>query len=309
METNVYVITVVKEPHSFQKWLHWYTHVNQCKVFAIYDSHRVEENDTHLLKCIRDCNDAGVDFKQAYKNPNGKYSFERTKVAPSSSTATVFSESITRQQDLVDLAIKEIRSKREPGCVFVMHVDADELVISDKPYRPIREVINDVYCVQEKSYWLLPNYEARVNVTYFNDEEKNDIFSATHFEIERTKFLAYTNGKGFARLEKDTVSFGPHCFKNESQSHAACQGEYVDDLAVLHFNCTTFDLWKKKYERYRDVPRNDSVFLFDQMSTFMAPHSNDDLLKAFYLSRMHVDPFSTTIVNIPVVAEMLANVT
>ena len=258
----VHVVTVVKAPSNFRTWALYHGRHQGCVLHVFYDTP------------LSTLDFAVVALDQELRNLGVRYHLDT--VATPTTEAGVFLVNQSRQQWCVDVALRRIERDYAGHENWAFHIDDDELVyaFADTIYGCVRANRS------RGSTWTMRNWEARVDVV-----DAESIFDAHLFETDPRRFLVYANGKACARVTPTTRLEGPHCFSLDGRPQ--CGTHLVDNLVVLHYNCTTYRKWKAKYAAYANRPQNESVFLFDQISDALHRlQKPDGLMRAYYLSRV-----------------------
>lgn len=119
----------------------------------------------------------------------------------------------------------------------------------------------------------LNNHEARASVSNNGTE---DMFTrSTHFETDKSRFHAYTNGKGVAFLGKHNVyGFGPHRFRAVQQNGKSFADTLLEGCVILHCDSMTFAKWRTKFSRA--IPNSVSTIPYYSTSAKLVTNFKND---------------------------------
>mmetsp|Transcript_3559 Transcript_3559/g.10221 ORF Transcript_3559/g.10221 Transcript_3559/m.10221 type:complete len:442 (+) Transcript_3559:140-1465(+) len=172
---------------------------------------------------------------------------------------------------------------REMGIDWLFHVDDDEVIWLEKPFREI----------------VAQAPKATTNITFTNLEAiPTTTDPVNYFEHIRTftkkRMLAYVNGKPAGRAVAGTKLDGPHRFSGPSYAVP------MTDAVVLHYESCDFNQWCGKFrnqvdctpERKASIPfpyYRDSISLFQE---FGDPDKHRDKWLEFY-RRRKIQHYST----------------
>jgi hypothetical protein len=236
-----------------------------CILHIYYDTQNIEDEDFKSVKTILE------NCAQKFKIESYLELTEHT----SSKSDGVFIVNQLRQVKCVTHALNKIRSLfLSQGLHWVFYIDDDEIIFSKDT--TILQAAEDN---MRYDTWSMRTWEARITASNYSS-----IFEADMFETDVCNFISYTNGKACAKLLQDTVLLGPHCFESGKNT---CAQIFVENIVVLHYNCTTFEKWTDKYKLYAQKPKNESVFLFDSMSDLLhRTNTTDSLKRAYYENKI-----------------------
>ena len=282
---NVHIVTVVRNPSNFDTWIYYHGVHQSCILHIYYHKEQIEDQGFRSVEAL--C------FRMKLKFSSLRYILREYT---NNASEGPFLANQGRQVECVNHAIKyvsdDLTFRNQINWMF--HIDDDELIyaFSSSIYR----VIENIQINSHVGNYYIQNWEARSS-----DINQKNIFDTQYFETDTSKFLLYQNGKSLAYVEDDLKLLGPHCFhKNtficEPVNH---QFNVINELRILHYNCTTYDKWREKYTQYASKKRTSSIFTFDIVSDELhrlpkLPYI-DELLRAYYYSKLIVNRGSSIV--------------
>lgn len=252
---RLHVATVVKNPVDFHVWVLYHGVHQGCVLHVYYDAEDREDGYIRVKEMLR-----------LVKERHGSLTYHLHCTGLSLRfEGPAFSTNQVRQRRCINMALALVRDRYSDSENWMFHVDDDELIFANE--RSIRDAV-DQNRGPTTTFIRLRNWEARIDVAH----AQASIFDTPYFETDSRRFLLYANGKACAKVMANTHLVGPHCFSQDpgGRDYAfACGCAFVDNLLVLHYNCTTFDKWTNKYAQQALQPHNDSIFPFDRASDLL----------------------------------------
>ena len=178
----------------------------------------------------------------------------------------------TRQINMVNDVLKMAAAYENPKLGWLIHVDADELVVGD--LNALRQQPHHV-----RTVWF-QNVEAK-----FPDvpDEDDSCFDAAKFiNCAEGGCAAYANGKSAGRVAPDVSAHGPHRMKS---SMDGALDEKVEAIQVQHYESCDFDSYKKKFKNLavqKDKEPSNIPFPYYNESIAAARTGDDDELESVY---------------------------
>lgn len=248
-QINIGIMTMMKDPKNLETWLKKNRDVG-IKHFYI----RLEDTPT-LMDYLQDQDDVSLQIGES----NG---------------TNEYNEIQNRQNKMVNDFLTQAQTDGY-NMDWLIHIDSDELLDGDLD--EIRQQPQHVH-----TFWM-QNEEAKFNKI----PEKNDnLFdcASVFYDCAKNpeKCVSYGNGKGGARVCKDTRSNGPHRCKSLKSNTKEVK---LEKVKVKHYECSDFDSYKKKYLRLSkqdSSTRNDIPFDYYKESIDAALSGNDNLLRAVF---------------------------
>jgi hypothetical protein len=178
----------------------------------------------------------------------------------------------TRQINMVNDVLKMAAAHEKPKLAWLIHVDADELVVGD--LNALHRQPHNV-----RTVWF-QNVEAK-----FPDvpDEEDSCFDAAKFiNCAEGGCAAYANGKSAGRVAADVSAHGPHRMKS---SMDGARDEKVEAIQVQHYESCDFDSYKKKFKNLavqKDKEPSKIPFPYYNESIEAARTGDDGQLEAVY---------------------------
>jgi len=235
---KVAITLMTRKPHRFDWWLRYHISLGVYHIF-------VHAEDTPELLPLLD----SPEFRDYVTVTTGcDNSVDTHKVVSKDNYYTL----MQRQEVQVRRSVK---AARQMGIHWIFHIDDDELLHFKEPFsRLAHELPSEVSCI------VLINVEAAPKRLH-----TDCVFTDTD-TFSQHLMLAYRNGKSAGRVAVADWH-GPHRFT----------GSYhvvpVDRACVLHFESCTYEQWRNKFIKHRDLgeqKKKDIPFPFyrDSISLF-----------------------------------------
>ena len=244
---GVAIVAMIKDPKNLDIWL---------------DRHR-RLGIQHFFIRLEDTPDI-----QDYLNSQSDVT-----VIPGNSDGVNEYENIqTRQINMVNDVLKMAATYQNPQLAWLIHVDADELVVGD--LNALHQQPHNV-----RTVWF-QNVEAR-----FPDvpDEEDSCFDAAKFvNCAEGGCAAYANGKSAGRVAADVSAHGPHRMKS---SMDGALDEKIEAIQVQHYESCDFDSYKKKFKNLavqKDKEPSKIPFPYYNESIAAARTGDDGELEAVY---------------------------
>jgi hypothetical protein len=233
------ICCLTKRSHQLQTWIsHYLDHLNATTVYLYLDHFPGIETELEpQLQPIRE--QYGSRFRTTIVTRDW---LARNRIYHANSTRDRSAENRMRQAGVSEDAL--LRS-REDGIDWLFHVDIDELIHirtgEDLPHfldRFNRQIDPEkrVHTVDYANWELIPE-----RTDYSNCFKEGNLF--------RTKnrgYIAYANGKGGARVNGRTHTFGAHRFRSDDPSALSLRLR-DEEFVVLHYVCCNTGEFISKY--------------------------------------------------------------
>lgn len=219
---KVAIATMTKQPVDFSVWLDY--HLNQLnvnhiflrventpeleKLLSTYDSNRV----TYVME-------NGVNNKNTYDN----------------------------QQDRQNKFLQDcIKTCKQKGIDFLLHIDDDELFMISSQYKHIQDFF---YTIPEN----IDNIHfINVEAVYPNDQMSSCFSTNKFINCSKGGCKSYANGKSAGLVTNRLRPRGPHYFNGKSKNIS------INHACVLHFESCNFDKWYQKFSNLSNL--DDKVY-------------------------------------------------
>jgi len=175
-----------------------------------------------------------------------------------------------RQEKWVNDALK--MAYDIPTLGWLIHVDADELVVGD--LGALQRLPPTV-----RTVWF-QNVEARFSDVPTVEDSCFDAARFVNCAEKPGECASYGNGKPAGRVAPDVSAHGPHRMKSSLQNN----GEHkVDEILVEHYESCDFESYKKKFKNLAVQDKPSSIpFSYYNESIEAAKTGNDAELEAVY---------------------------
>jgi len=190
-----------------------------------------------------------------------------TVVEGTSSGVNEYQDIQTRQNKMVNDSLEKAENDGNQ-VKWLIHMDSDELIDGDLD--EIRGQPENIH-----TFWM-QNEEAKFDKI---PRKQDNCFQASKFydcSKRPDKCVSYGNGKGGARVCKDTSSNGPHRCKSKDPNAKEVK---LEKVKMKHFESCDFESYKKKFTHLskQDQTTNDSIpFSYYKESIAAVLDNNDD---------------------------------
>ena len=213
--TNIGIVTTVKNPHQINDWINYHLDIGIKKIYIISDD---PEED---LKIIPD--NRIVIFKNNSEWRNKLKDIEYLKMFYNKYDTEVMSRQILNFAHVRDIT-------RNTNLNWLLHIDCDELFYLEG--KDLNQIFNDNYdIIRFKNYEMIPE----------NDSYQNCFREGTKFLTNKTKYIAYSNGKSAVKINSDAIIAGVHGFTGGR----TLESEYGK---ILHYPSCNFEEYIRKYK-------------------------------------------------------------
>ena len=242
--TKIAIVSMMKQPKNIDTWLDYHRYMGV----------------RHFYIRLEDTEDL-IDFLQNQPDV--------TLEIGNSTNVNEYEDIQRRQFDIVTKALKD--SSERPDIDWLIHIDSDELLQGN--LSEIEKLPKNV-----RTFYM-KNYEAVYDKV---PDEKDSCFEAKEFRdcaSQGSGCVAYANGKGGGRADKDVKCYGPHRFRSTNEKAE----ERLVNVRVLHFESCDFELYKQKFMRLSKKAKLDTIpFPYYIESIKAAKEKNDDKLKQVF---------------------------
>jgi hypothetical protein len=158
------------------------------------------------------------------------------------STTHDYFDIIQRQQQMVAAAIPRARAC---GLTHLLHIDDDELLLCAHGPKALAAELSRLVACEGVADVHLSNVEA---LPPHLGPRHNLFEGVTCFRHEPRHYCAYSNGKSFGQLSAAGLRpKGAHRFRGDSPEADSSVSLSPAVACILHFEATTFELWKAKF--------------------------------------------------------------
>lgn len=244
---GVAIVAMMKDPKNLDTWLDRHRRLGIQHFFI-----RLEDSPN-----IQDYLNSQPDVTVIPGNSDGVNEYENIQ---------------TRQINMVNDVLKMAAAHEKPKLGWLIHVDADELVVGD--LNALHRQPHNV-----RTVWF-QNVEAK-----FPDvpDEEDSCFDAAKFiNCAEGGCAAYANGKSAGRVAADVSAHGPHRMKS---SMDGARDEKVEAIQVQHYESCDFDSYKKKFKNLavqKDKEPSKIPFPYYNESIEAARTGDDGKLESVY---------------------------
>ena len=215
INNNVGIVTTVKNPHQINDWINYHLGIGIKKIYIIADD---PEED---LKINPD--DRVVIFKNNSEWREKLNEIDYLKMFYNKYDTEVMSRQILNFAHVRDIA-------RNTNLNWLLHIDCDELFyLEGNDLNQIFDVDYDM--IKFKNYEMVPE----------NDSYQNCFREGTKFKTNKTKYIAYSNGKSALRINSEAIIVGVHGF----MGGRTLKSDYGK---ILHYPSCNFEEYIRKYK-------------------------------------------------------------
>jgi len=214
VNNKIGIVTTVKNPHQLKEWIKYHLDIGISKIYIVAD----DLNEDFKLEP-----DSRVTI---YKN-NNEWREQAKSIEYLKMFYNKYDEEVMSRQIL---NFANVRNIVKNDVEWLLHIDCDELLyLEGKSLEEVFNVREDI--IKFENYEMIPNH----------DSYQNCFREGTKFKTNKSKYIAYSNGKSALKVKTDAIITGVHGFMGGTT--------YNSNVGkILHYPSCNFDEYFKKYK-------------------------------------------------------------
>ena len=214
-ETNIGIVTTVKNPHQINDWVNYHLNKGIKKIYIISDdpNENLKINPDNRVVIFKN----NSEWREKLKNIDYLRKFYNK-----------YDKEVMSRQILNFAHVRDIT--RNTNLNWLLHIDCDELFYLEG--KDLNQIFNDNYdIIRFKNYEMIPE----------NDNYQNCFREGTKFLTNKTKYIAYSNGKSAVKINSDAIIAGVHGFMGGRTLES-------ENGKILHYPSCNFEEYIRKYK-------------------------------------------------------------